>query len=221
MEEHQASHKLPVCICSRHPLVYRTLEKILTAMSCIIKPFSQTGDRGHDKNNWILIVDTYSVEEWLEIAAQWGCRRGRPIILMADHLQSEKEELRLVYLGVRGIVPIANLENELVRAVDLVMKGQLWLRRSTLNEHVMHNNSSVDFLRSQFTIREEQIIAFVLKGFSNKEIANALGISDRTVKFHVSNILRKFSVKNRRALLRIKRSETKAGEPPINKAVVA
>jgi DNA-binding NarL/FixJ family response regulator len=41
----------------------------------------------------------------------------------------------------------------------------------------------------------------MIRRFSNKEIAGALGISERTVKYHVSNVLSKLRAENRRTLL--------------------
>ncbi|WP_433989773.1 response regulator transcription factor [Sulfitobacter sp. TBRI5] len=45
--------------------------------------------------------------------------------------------------------------------------------------------------------REVAILARLLDGFSNKEIANALGIADTTVKVHVRSIFQKTGAKNR------------------------
>lgn len=52
-------------------------------------------------------------------------------------------------------------------------------------------------LKSKLSIRETEILKLLVKGLSNPEIARALMISECTVKVHVSNILRKLSVKNR------------------------
>jgi DNA-binding NarL/FixJ family response regulator len=49
--------------------------------------------------------------------------------------------------------------------------------------------------------RERQIANALLKNLTNKEIANELNISERTVKFHVSNLLSKFKVQRRSDLL--------------------
>jgi DNA-binding CsgD family transcriptional regulator len=53
------------------------------------------------------------------------------------------------------------------------------------------------------TAREEQIHKFLVQDFSNRQIGAILGISERTVKFHVSRILQKKQVKNRQALIGI------------------
>ncbi len=54
-----------------------------------------------------------------------------------------------------------------------------------------------------FTPRERAISQFVQEGLSNKEIAFVLGISERGVKFHVSNLLRKTGAENRGRLARM------------------
>jgi two-component system response regulator NreC len=112
----------------------------------------------------------------------------------------QEMELRLVYLGVNGAVLIPAVYDELKPAVDAVLEGHLWFRRGTLDEYVKRTTSKPRLI---FSVREEQIIIFLAKGFSNKQIGNALDISERTVKFHVSNILRKHNLKNRRSLLDI------------------
>lgn len=51
--------------------------------------------------------------------------------------------------------------------------------------------------RSKLTLREQQVFDGILKGWGNKEIANAMNLSARTVKFHVSNLIRRFRVTSR------------------------
>jgi DNA-binding CsgD family transcriptional regulator len=216
MQSPETSSTPLVYIATNHPLVYQTIEKILP--SCRVKTFTRGHFNDHEEYNWMLIVDTYSVRDWLAIATECGFQQGRPILILADDLKLEKEELRLVYLGVRGIVPIATLEKDLIPAIGSLMDGGLWLRRAILTEHLMRTGGS--FNACKFSVREEQILAFLVNGSSNKEIGNTLGISDRTVKFHVSNILRKFNVKNRRELLNAR--EVIADRPgrPISNSVL-
>jgi DNA-binding NarL/FixJ family response regulator len=55
----------------------------------------------------------------------------------------------------------------------------------------------------QFTDRESEILRLMTGGYSNREIADALAVSEGTVKNHVSNILSKLGVRDRtRAVLK-------------------
>jgi DNA-binding NarL/FixJ family response regulator len=52
------------------------------------------------------------------------------------------------------------------------------------------------------TTREREVLDYVLRSLSNKEIAGHLNVSERTVKFHVSALLAKFNVTDRFSLIR-------------------
>jgi DNA-binding NarL/FixJ family response regulator len=56
---------------------------------------------------------------------------------------------------------------------------------------------AADGVFSPLTPREIEILDYVAQGNSNKEIAYALGISDQTVKNHITSILRKLAVNDR------------------------
>jgi DNA-binding CsgD family transcriptional regulator len=51
------------------------------------------------------------------------------------------------------------------------------------------------------TQREMEIMALLIKGMSSKDMANDLFISKRTVEFHVANLMEKFKVNTRMALI--------------------
>jgi DNA-binding CsgD family transcriptional regulator len=52
----------------------------------------------------------------------------------------------------------------------------------------------------KMTRREKQVLDGVLRSMQNKEVGASLHLSERTVKFHVSSLLRKFKVKSRTEL---------------------
>lgn len=62
------------------------------------------------------------------------------------------------------------------------------------SDHVLGNTGDVQAL---LTERETDVLAFLARGMSNKEIASLLRISNQTVKNHVTSILRKLGVENR------------------------
>jgi DNA-binding NarL/FixJ family response regulator len=55
--------------------------------------------------------------------------------------------------------------------------------------------------RAGLSRREKEVVQGLLDNLSNKEIASKLNISERTVKFHVSNLLQKFNVRRRADLI--------------------
>lgn len=60
-----------------------------------------------------------------------------------------------------------------------------------------------EYPEEQLTLRETEIVRLMTGGYSNREIASALEISEGTVKNHVSNILGKLGVRDRsRAVLK-------------------
>lgn len=153
----------------------------------------------------LLILDSCSQQQWLEIVVQWQEAGGHVIVLVPQYSSQRIEEVRTLYLGVRGLVPSSpELKVELPKAVRTVLSGGLWVNREVLDEYVRRTNSSVQRMagiKSRLTIREEQVALFVVRGYSNKQIAGALGISERTVKYHVSNILQKSCAATRKELL--------------------
>lgn len=93
-----------------------------------------------------------------------------------------------------------DLETELPVAVWTMLAGGFWAPRQLVNQYLQQMKwiRSNEF-RSSFalTFRENQVLQMILRRFSNREVAGALVISERTVKFHVSNIFAKLHVNKR------------------------
>ena len=153
----------------------------------------------------ILLLDSCSRQQWLELALQWQQAGGHVIVLVPDDCSQRIEQFRSLYMGVRGVVAMSpDLDAELPKAVHAVLEGGMWINREILDEYVRRTNSSIQRMagvKMRFTVREEQIANFIVRGYSNKQIGNALGISERTVKYHVSNILQKTCAGSRKELL--------------------
>lgn len=56
-------------------------------------------------------------------------------------------------------------------------------------------------MKDLFTKTERQVIELVAKGLSNKEVGENLGVSQKTIKFHLTNIFKKCGLKSRTQLL--------------------
>jgi DNA-binding NarL/FixJ family response regulator len=91
----------------------------------------------------------------------------------------------------------------LPQAIRTILKGQLWVPSEVLLAFVKQAKALLDaqLLHGHFlTAREGEILQLLMRHLTNKEISSALGISERTVKFHVSNILGKLQIEDRRGL---------------------
>jgi DNA-binding NarL/FixJ family response regulator len=114
------------------------------------------------------------------------------------------EQLRAIYLGASAIVCVSpELGKELRSAVHAVLEGKVWYPADVLARYVKQRPSSTgpsDTMHPPLTVREEQVVSFVVKKFRNKEIADALDISERTVKYHISHILEKLNIGSRSEL---------------------
>jgi DNA-binding NarL/FixJ family response regulator len=76
-----------------------------------------------------------------------------------------------------------------------VQQTQQWRRR-------LNGESTVDASAlSDLTPRERQIVELVLTGKTNRQIAEVLGLRERTVKYHMAGILGRFDVRSRTELI--------------------
>jgi len=110
--------------------------------------------------------------------------------------------------GARGYLLKDVALADLVNAIKTVAEGGSIVKPAVTQrllkglEHLQNQFSSLD-QPDPLTDRETEILRLMAGGYSNKEIANSLGVAEGTVKNHVSNILSKMGVRDRtRAVLK-------------------
>jgi len=96
-----------------------------------------------------------------------------------------------------GILPTDSSAEELSAAVHALSQG-LVVGTSAL----LFESESEPLVRGPLTDRESEVLGLLAQGLANKQIAVALGISEHTVKFHVSSIYTKLNVTNRTEAVR-------------------
>jgi two-component system nitrate/nitrite response regulator NarL len=108
----------------------------------------------------------------------------------------------------------------LVRSLRGVSRGEAPLARdlATLMIGALHGLEERDRAREKaaaLSAREREVLAYVARGARNRQIAQALFISEFTVKRHMQNILQKLGLPSRRAAAAFYLSAFEAGEPAI------
>lgn len=117
-------------------------------------------------------------------------------------------------LGAAGYIPKSAKPNVMMQAINLMLSDEIYIPSFYLSSKVKHSVStqSKKSLNTSFSLcltpRQRDVAQCLLDGHSNKVIAVTLGISEGTVKLHVSTILEKLDVSNRtQAILKIKELE--------------
>ena len=107
--------------------------------------------------------------------------------------------LKAVDIGVNGYLLKDSGSAELKKAIISVMNGEDYIQPSlipVLNSKMIDRNHD-NALIEELTRRELQVLKLLAVGKYNKEVAEELEISERTVKNHVSNIFKKIHVTDR------------------------
>jgi two-component system nitrate/nitrite response regulator NarL len=96
---------------------------------------------------------------------------------------------RAIAAGASGFIPKSFTADEMIAAIKKVLNGDVFvptpMQRTTQTEG------------TSLTLRQLEVISMLGRGFSNKEIARALDVAERTVKAHVSAVFEALNVRNR------------------------
>ena len=113
-------------------------------------------------------------------------------------LVHDTADARAVWGGsVRGILPRGAKVEQIASAITSISNGLLVLDPSFNSLITPAQASGGDELTESLTPREMQVLQLLSRGLPNKTIAQELGISEHTVKFHVNAILAKLGAQSR------------------------
>jgi two-component system, NarL family, nitrate/nitrite response regulator NarL len=135
-------------------------------------------------------------------------------IIMLTGSEDEDDVLAAMRAGARGYILKGVSANELLRIIRAVAAGEGYvppgLAASLLAEltGIRPTGQMASDPLDELSERERQILEGVAGGLSNKEIGYQLGLTEKTVKHYMTNILQKLQVRNRveAALLAQKRA---------------
>jgi two-component system, NarL family, nitrate/nitrite response regulator NarL len=96
---------------------------------------------------------------------------------------------RAVTAGASGFIPKSFTAEEMIAAIQRVLSGDVFVP-ATANLMQPPDTQGL-------TLRQLEVISMLGRGFSNKEIARALDVAERTVKAHVSAVFEALNVRNR------------------------
>jgi DNA-binding NarL/FixJ family response regulator len=128
--------------------------------------------------------------------------KTKPLVITA--FQSETEIFAALKVGAKGFISKRSSSRELVKAIHAVHGGELWVERKLVAKYIEAETIS-DYQRvdgvgrkgRKLTPRELDVLCCLPKGSTNKEIADILCISEKTVKCHMNSIFKKLGISQR------------------------
>jgi DNA-binding NarL/FixJ family response regulator len=210
----QAKQALRVCVLSPHPLVLAEFSRVLAGPGFHLITHHLDSMLGPDLRRLVVpralvyVVDAHASQPataalLTNILERW---EGAKLLVVAEKFTANDSH-DLLRLGAKGLLTYAEARDQLPHALPLVAGGGFWVPRSLLSEFVdsILTNARGRRLKvdtaTQLSRREQEVLDTLLENLANKEIASKFNISERTVKFHVSNLLSKFGVRRRADLI--------------------
>jgi DNA-binding NarL/FixJ family response regulator len=149
----------------------------------------------------------------LDIARQARHLVPRMAIIMLTPSEDEERLFQSIKVGAAAYYTRSITPGELVEAVRKVSHGEYLINDDVLSKPQLASRVLKSFREltveeedtdqkdsySPLSSREVEILDYIARGNSNKEIAKSLKISDQTVKNHITSILKKLSVSDRTA----------------------
>ena len=214
MSKTNKTKRLTVCLLSPHPLVLGEFERVLARTGFRIIPRLLETTLAPELRQLplppalVYVVDAHAARPATTalISNILGQFPSAKLLVVAEKL-SEGDTYSLLRSGAKGLLTYAQAREQLPRALPLVAEGGFWVPRSVLSGFVdsILSNARSRHLKgetsAELSRREQEVLEALLENLANKEISSRLNISERTVKFHVSNLLSKFGVRRRADLI--------------------
>ncbi len=116
----------------------------------------------------------------------------------------EATVVKALKAGAKGYLSKNASTSNLIKAIHVVHNDELWIERKLIarffNGDIIADSGEEDpqeKIKNTFTPREKDVLRLLMEGLTNKEIANKLFISEKTVKSHLNNVFKKLDVSRR------------------------
>jgi len=207
-----STRRVTVCLFSFHPLLLSELQRLLSDDEVRVVDRRVEHNRAPDVSvpvprAAVYVVEAHAQRQVTEAfvgAILASFPKGR-VVVISEEL-SESLAFPLLRQGAKGLLKYSEVVTYLPRTLREVAGGGFWVPRALLSSFV---DSTLESARRpqpvaigvRMSRREKEVADLLLQNLSNKEIASKLLMSERTAKFHVSNLLAKYGVQRRADLM--------------------
>jgi len=203
---------MKILIGDDHPLFREGIHRLLAnthADSSYLhaSTFDETLDLARATVDLDLILTDLQMPGWPGFSGIAELRRARPTtpVIVVSASESQSDMRQAIEHGAAGYIPKSSSVKVMLGAIDLVMAGGIYVPPAALAAEIaaatagQHGGAAgaTDRGLSMLTQRQLDVLNCLREGKSNKQIAYELGLSEGTVKIHVTAIFKSLGVKNR------------------------
>lgn len=154
-----------------------------------------------DKNDTDLLLLDLNMPGSQDLFGLMVIREKYPTVPVVIISASESQSLinRAIQYGASGFIPKSSSTNTLHSAIEKVISGESWLpaELSTNLQQISENEKNLAAKISALTPQQYRVLCYLREGGLNKQIAFEMGITEATVKAHITAIFKKLGVNNR------------------------
>ncbi|WP_148549938.1 response regulator transcription factor [Paraclostridium bifermentans] len=148
-------------------------------------------------NSELLFLDSNSQQNYITKAVK-DIKKFKDIkIIILDTKKDKNLFLDLLKIGIDGYILDISDEDDFKYIIKKIINGKKFFDSDLLGNSKNECVSNFENL----TKKEEQVMKFLVKGLSNKNIAKEVDVTEYTIKKHVSSILSKLNLKNRQDIM--------------------
>jgi DNA-binding NarL/FixJ family response regulator len=127
-----------------------------------------------------------------------GQHPGLPVIVVSAHEEGSVARRALAH-GAAGYIPKSSSADTIVDAIRHVREGEIWLPAAmgASSTPLQDDEAQIAARVAELTPQQFRVLAMIAEGLLNKQIAYELGVSEATVKAHMTAIMRKLGCNNR------------------------
>lgn len=197
-----------VVLVDDHQLFREGLKLLLKRLDCVseikeAKDGASFLDLLHDFHPDIVFMDIeMPVMDGITATEKALNKNSELNIVALSMYGDENYYTRMISAGARGFMLKNSGIQEVENAIKNVMSGSNYFSQEIMNRLIQGLGKGKKKKKSKdLTEREEEVLYYICKGFSNQEIADALYLSKRTVDKHRENLLSKTRSKNTAGLV--------------------
>ena len=194
---------MKILVVDDHPLVRDGLHQVLRGLEENVEVLeagtcTQSFDIAQTHPDLDLVLLDYNLPDMtgLDALSVFGTKHPELPILMLSGSVNLAIIRKVLLAGAAGFVTKSSRSDELLNAVQRVLDGEVYLPQE-LNAMPGQLADTSNAEIAALTKRQDLVLRQMLNGQTNREISQHLGISEETVKNHVTAVLRHFDVQNR------------------------